>query len=82
LLLSLLLHFPAQEDESWPNSNSSIYSKKNNNGIAVERDPPGSGLYTAARPGVWRLKGGNLRVDDASQLPPLMLVRGRRQRGV
>lgn len=52
-----------------------MYNKKNNNGIAVERDPPGSGLYTAARPGVWRLKGGSLRPDDASQLPPLMLVR-------
>ncbi|KAF8063648.1 SPP1 [Scenedesmus sp. PABB004] len=38
-----------------------------------ERDPPGTRHYTAARPGVWRLKHGSLRLDDASQIPPLML---------
>jgi hypothetical protein len=64
-----------QEDEGWPNSSSSNNGKRNNNGVAAERDPAGSGVYTASRPGVWRLKGGSLRIDDASQLPPLMLVR-------
>jgi hypothetical protein len=65
-----------QEEEGWPNSSSSSNNgKRNNNGVAAERDPAGSGVYTASRPGVWRLKGGSLRVDDASQLPPLMLVR-------
>ncbi|WIA22497.1 hypothetical protein OEZ86_009494 [Tetradesmus obliquus] len=70
---STLSTLSTMEEEGWPNSSSNVYNKKNNNGIAVERDPPGSGLYTAARPGVWRLKGGSLRPDDASQLPPLML---------
>jgi hypothetical protein len=74
----ITLHFDLlQEDEGWPNSSSSNNGKRNN-GVAAERDPSGSGVYTASRPGVWRLKGGSLRVDDASQLPPLMLVRQQR----
>eukprot|EP00879_Flechtneria_rotunda_P013041 GHRR01013620.1.p1 GENE.GHRR01013620.1~~GHRR01013620.1.p1 ORF type:complete len:568 (+),score=192.54 GHRR01013620.1:869-2572(+) len=39
-----------------------------------ERDPPdGQPYYTASRPGTWRLKQGRLRLDEASQLHPLML---------
>ncbi|KAF6261527.1 sucrose-6F-phosphate phosphohydrolase-domain-containing protein [Scenedesmus sp. NREL 46B-D3] len=60
------------EDDGWPNSSGSS-NGKGNNGAAAERDPQGGGVYTASRPGVWRLQGGSLRLDDASQLPPLML---------
>lgn len=64
--------FTVQEDEGWPARRGGAAGSS----VSAERDPPGSRLYTASQPGVWRLKGGSLRLDEASQLPPLMLVGG------
>jgi len=49
-------------------------SSGSSNGVSPERDPPGSRLYTAAGAGTWRLKDNKLWLDEASQLPALMLV--------
>lgn len=61
----------SMDDESGHGSKS---RNGNGNSDNMERHPPGKKHHTAAHPGSWRLKDDKLKLDQASQLPPLMLV--------
>lgn len=54
-------------------------SNGNGSSSNAERHPPGRSHYTAPRPGSWRLADSKLSQDQASQLPPLMLVSSKSQ---